>query len=48
MRFSVAPFLGLLELHFQLGDPALVVRAGGLVDDRLAPALDREPSLGHL
>jgi hypothetical protein len=34
--FCVASFLGLVELLFQLGDPALVVRAGGLVDDRLA------------
>ena len=45
--FSVAPFLGLLELLFQLGDPAPVVGAGCLVDDRLAPALDREPGLGR-
>ena len=47
-RFCVAPFLGLLDLLFQLGDSALVVGAGGLVDDRLAPALDREPGLGRL
>src|SRR5215207_2528172 len=46
--FSAALFLGLLDLLFQLGDPALIVNAGGLVDDRLAPALDREPSLGRL
>jgi hypothetical protein len=46
--FSAALFLGLLDLLFQLGDPALVVNAGGLVDDRLAPALDREPGLGRL
>ena len=44
---SVALFLGLFELLFQLGDAALVVRAGGLVDDRLAPASDREPGLGR-
>jgi hypothetical protein len=47
-RFSAAPFLGLLELLLQLGDPALVVRAGGPVDDRLAPAFDRETGLGRL
>lgn len=46
--FCVAPFVGLLELRFQLGDPALVVSAGGLVDDRLAPALGREAGLGRL
>jgi hypothetical protein len=47
-RFSLAPFLGLLELLFQLADPALVVSAGGLVDDRLTRAFGREPSLGRL
>lgn len=46
--FSAALFLGLLDLLFQLGDPALVVNAGGLVDDRLAPAFGREPGLGRL
>jgi len=46
--FSAAPFLGLLELLFQVADPTLVVSAGGLVDDRLSPAFGREPSLGRL
>ena len=45
--FCVAPFLGLLDLRFQLGDPALVVSPGGLVDGRVALAFGGEPGLGR-
>ena len=47
-RFTVAAFVRLVDLGFELGDSALVLGQGRLVDHRLAPALNWRVQPGRL